>query len=511
MTRLHRSLRTQDGITMIEMMVALVVGAIILTAGAAALASAMGGVNYSRQNQQSAELVSQIIEEARAGSYSGTSVKFDAAVFGADARLVYTAGAYWVDPDGAGSLASEKLVTSDSGTVPLTRTLDRNGTSYTVSTYVTEPTGADAAYRRVSTVVHWVRDGKAHERQATTFVTNPRRGLPLPRFTLAADTTVNVAAGSTLVLPVSVTNDGARDRWNMTSAQSPASGWTVSWYVDGDGDGVKDVSETTTVSDSDGDGTPDTGLLETDQVMNMLAVADIPSAASAGTVTVTLTATSSSDPTVSDTVTDTVVVSAAGSAGGWYLHDTNDEIPADGTLKSTMYMTTLSGGAFTRTYSGCGLSVPTDLGVPDYDTDWDACPGRLLLKGATTMTEADATKIALWERQSPDKLTLTGTAVVSLYVAPKDYQVKNGVLRVYLAERNNSVLTELGQATVAVSNLPATFSRVDIPVALSNDVVGKNKYLQVRVIAPPEGQDDLWLAYGTSAYPAVVTLPIVVA
>jgi hypothetical protein len=50
---------------------------------------------------------------------------------------------------------------------------------------------------------------------------------------------------------------------------------------------------------------------------------------------------------------------------------------------------------------------------------------------------------------------------------------------------------------------------VDIPVTLSNDVVGKNKHLQVRVIAPG-GDTDLWLAYGTSLYPASVSLPIVV-
>ncbi|MEW6581902.1 MAG: thrombospondin type 3 repeat-containing protein [Actinomycetota bacterium] len=486
-----------QGITLVEVMVAFVLAAVAFTAGAAALTSAMGGMGLSRQNQQSAELLSEIIETARGGSYAGVANATDPTAFGADGRISSSGGSYWVDPDGAGAMPTEKIVHSSTGTIPLTRTVERNGTTYTVSTYVTEPAAADASYRRVSTIVTWVRDQETHRRQATTFITNTRRGLPLPRFTISGQQDATVNASASLALPFTVTNNGARDAWNVTAATSPATGWVLAFIVDTDGDGVRDAGETTSLTDTDGDGVPDTGLLETDEVMKLLAVVDVPATQAAGTVTVTITATSSSDPAYAHSITDTVTVASQVCAGctlTTYFMRNSLTTSADSTLQAVMPLDPQPGAAAT--------------GVPNFDSDRDASPGRTLVPGATSLTEGDASKVAVWERQMASATHLNGVATVRLYVAMKDLDpTKTGVVRIGLFQRSGNSLTQLGAAETVPLQFGDGFALVTVPITLVDAQVGKNKYLQVRVIAPAAA-DDLWLGYGTSGLPAGVDLPV---
>lgn len=495
MNRIASLLRRNDGLTMVEMMVALVLAGIILTASAGALASAMGGVNYSRQNQQSAALISEIIEETRGVDYAAAAVKRDVTALDADSRLMSTGGYYYMDPDGAGPLGSEKLVVSDTGSVPLVREMDRNSTRYTVSTYVTVPTGADAAFRRVTTIAKWTRDGAPHERRASTYVTNTRRGLPLPNFSIGTARTDSVNAGARLRLPVEVTNSGARDVWNMTAATSPSRAWAFAFYAD-NGDGMFDAADTP-LADTDGNGIPDTAALETDEVKKIWAVADIPSSEVTGTIAVSLTATSSSDNAFAESVVDTVNVVGQSCTGctlvPYYLLNSNGPV-ADSALQAVMPLSPTPGAAFS--------------GVPNFDTDQDAFAGRTLKRGGTTMLESDARLVSVWEVQMADTLRLGGTGAVTLIVSPQGVEAQKVTqVRAYLAVRTTSGVSEIAMGEASFSFSSSTFSQVTFPIVVPSTTIAKNKWLQLRLIVPGGDHPEILLAYGTGTYPANLTLP----
>lgn len=495
MNRFVSLVRRNDGVTMVEMMVALVLAGIILTAAAGALASAMGGVNYSRQNQQSASLISEIIEETRAVDYAAVAVKRDATALDADSRLQLAGGYYYVDPDGAGPLGSEKLVVSDTGSVPLVREMDRNSTRYTVSTYVTVPTGANAAFRRVTTIATWTRDGAPHERQASTYVTNTRRGLPLPNFSIGTARTDSVNAGAQLRLPVEVTNSGARDAWNMTATTAPDRGWAFTFYAD-DGNGGFDVNDVV-LGDTDGDGSPDTGPLETDEVKKMWAVADIPSSDVTGTIAVNLTATSSSDNAFAESVVDTANVVGQSCTGctlvPYYLLNSNGPV-ADSTLQAVMPLSPIPGAVFS--------------GVPNFDTDQDSFAGRTLKRGGTTMLESDARLVSVWEVQMADTLHLGGTGAVTLIVSPQGVEAQKVTqVRAYLAVRTNSGVSEIAMGETSFSFPSNAFSQVTIPIVVPSTTIAKNKWLQLRLVVPGGDHLEILLAYGTGTYLANLTVP----
>jgi prepilin-type N-terminal cleavage/methylation domain-containing protein len=501
MNRIASLLRKNDGMSMIEMTVAISLGAVILTAGAGTLASAMGGVNKSRQNQQSAALLSEIIEEARGVNYASVAVKRDVSALEADGRLVGSGGVYSVDPDGTGPLANETLVISDTGSIPLTRILERNKTKYTVSTYVTTPVGADAAFRRVTTVVTWTKGGQNSERRSASFVTNTRRGLPLPNFTIGDKLSLDVNAGAQLRFPVSVTNNGARDAWNMGASMSPARSWTTVFYTDNVPTGSFG-SEDLPLSDTDGDGVGDTGLLETDAVKKMWAVADIPSGDPSGTLTMYLAATSASDPDISKNVANTVTVlqqaCTACTLTTYYMKNKAGAEPANSDAISPMLLET---------------SVPGAYALPNYDTNRDSEPGRTLKPGGKSpYEETDTTKFALWQAQMASQIKVNGTVNVNLVMKVKSVDpTKEIKIRVYLAHKKNTTTTVIAAGDWA-ANLPiGTTGYFQVPVSIpvaTTATFKNNEYVQIWVTAP-ESNDDLYLAYGTYEFRANVVLPII--
>jgi prepilin-type N-terminal cleavage/methylation domain-containing protein len=504
MNKLVSLLRKNNGMSMIEMTVAIALGAVILTAGAGTLASAMGGVNFSRQNQQSAALVSEIIEETRGAGYASVAVKRDASALAADGRLTSLGGgSYSVDPDGAGPLGAETLIISDTGSVPLLRILERNSTRYSVSTYVTAPTGADADFRRVTTVVTWTKGNKTSERRSASFVTNTRRGLPLPNFSIGDPiTSEQVNAGAQLRLPVAVTNSGARDAWNMTASTSPTRAWAFTFYVDNAPLGTYGAEDIALV-DTDADGTGDTGLVETDAVRKMWAVADIPAGDASGAIVVDLKASSSAYPDVAESVQDTVTVVGQACVGctlvPYYLKNASGPI-GNSNLKASMLLETSMPGAYS--------------GVPNYDQNENADPGRTLVKGGTSLTESDNKKIALWETMVSGSLRLNGTATVNLVVEPKSLATdKTTTLRVFLARKVGSTVTVIASGeTTFKFDAPKGFQVVPGPdnpplsLTIPDITLPNNSRLQLYVVSP-DSNDDVFLAYGTELYSSNIVLP----
>ena len=101
-----------------------------------------------------------------------------------------------------------------------------NGVNFQVSTYVTKPAGTSADYKRVTVVTRWTIGAKSRERMTSSILTATSRGLPIPQFTFktaGATHTVNREADS--VFKVEMTNQGAPDRWDLTTSSGTWSFW----------------------------------------------------------------------------------------------------------------------------------------------------------------------------------------------------------------------------------------------------------------------------------------------
>ena len=482
------------------MMVALALGAIILTAGAAALLGAMSGVTFARENRQAADIFTDVVEEARAADYEDLAVAEDTAALAADTRLTQMAGEYYLDPDGTGPLAPERLVVAPDGAVTLRSSLLRENQTYTISSYVTEPAGADADYRRVVTYVSWVQpNGRAHTRQAATFVTGSEVGTEPPSANVGTDSAFTVNAGATLSLPVSVNNTGGPETWNLTTS-APGRAWSFTWYLDANANGVRDTDENTVMTDTNGDGVVDTGEMVTGPAKNLVGQVEVGSAEPGGVVSTVITATAASDSSVARSVTHQVTVVSQECPGCTYrvLYANNTaNAPADSALQNRMRLLD---------------AARPNVALPNYDTDKDPFAGRTLAPGSSSPTDSDFTKRAVWEMQLPTQTKLQGEVKVRLYVAMKDFNAtKTGSLRVWIghASSGNTGWTALNNVTTPALSFGTAFSYVEVKVPISTlTTISANRWLQVRVTAP-SAQDSLWLAYGTATYPAAVHLPVV--
>jgi uncharacterized repeat protein (TIGR01451 family) len=127
--------------------------------------------------------------------------------------------------------------------------------------------------------------------------------------TVAPDGAANSNPGDTVFYAHQVTNGGnGSDTIDMTAVSG--NGWVTVIFNDNNGDGAFDAGDTPMV-DTDGDGTPDTGALAADAVVNILAAVTVPPGTVDGTTdSMTVTGTSSFDNTVSDFATDTTSVNA---------------------------------------------------------------------------------------------------------------------------------------------------------------------------------------------------------
>ena len=313
--RLRRVLNQgDDGISLIESVVALVIaGAVFLSLGAASMSAVRATLN-GRVNQQVGDFVSRALEQARSMDYAALAMR--SSDLTGDSYLSTCSGSpcYVAVPGNAG----EPLVLNDQGSVyPHVTTVaatQANDVTIRLYTYVTRPAdsfGAD--YKRVTVVARWSAYGQQRSRVDSTIVTETQRGLPLPIFTMQSVgvSTQSVNPGTQVIYAMRVTNQGARDRFSFTKSDTR----TWSFYLDTSGNGSYTAGVDSALTDTNGDGVLDTGLMEPTTAKLIFAIRTIPSTSSAGTESTTFTATSVAQPTAatavqSVTVVTTIVVGA---------------------------------------------------------------------------------------------------------------------------------------------------------------------------------------------------------
>ena len=298
---------SDEGFTLVEMIVSITILGGVFVALALVLMNMLAVTLQSRQNQQAGDLISAKVEDIRRLSYAGVSLNEDAAAF-TDGGINTSVTPYQFDPDGSGALGAEEVVYAAAGGFAHVETVQRNGTEFTLRTYVTtvdDATVTDAAYKRVIVRAFWERGRRTYEREADTLLTDTRRGLPLPKFTFRANDTqtkdtVDAPSGAPynaeFVFKGTITNRGARDWWNIT-ATVPRASWTPVFYADTNGSGIFDVGDIQ-MNSSDTDFVPDTGAIETDDAFLFFTVLDLPATEATGAnLVVKVTARSGAQPT----------------------------------------------------------------------------------------------------------------------------------------------------------------------------------------------------------------------
>lgn len=230
--------RTTDrGFSLTEVLAALAIAGVVLTALLGATISAARASVSARVNQQSADLLTRSIEEVRA--YEFGSISMATASLATDPTILGTTPNFtWVVPNGIGS---EAIVHHPSGAINphiTTVTANTNNTQFQLARYVTLVPGTET--KRITAIVSWNDRGKSNQRVASTLVTNTRTGLQLPdySFQYPGGGTTAVNPGSRFIVPLMIKNLGARDSFTIQAKELVSgtpmndSGWL--YYTDPD-------------------------------------------------------------------------------------------------------------------------------------------------------------------------------------------------------------------------------------------------------------------------------------
>lgn len=467
----------EEGISLVEVMVAMLVLTVALLALLQGMAASLVSLRVAEARQQATAQVTAILEQARALDHAVLAMRLGDPV-------VPVGGTY--DPDGSGPLAAEPVVQSSTGAV--------RGTPYqedgsrTVRTSVTQyddPTlPAGTAQPRRVTVIATFGPGNQEVRQSS-LVAESVRGLPLPAFTISpTDVTLTAPVSDVVCAGHTITNIGAPDRHDVVFPALPLTmtGFTMRAYHDADGDGVLDVGEPLLV-DTSGDTVPDTSTpTPTDATFPLLICYDPGASITEFTATLTVVVRSLYDSSVDEVLTHNLRV---GNGEVLFLHDLDttadhvrdvtDRLPANPT-------------------------APSATVLVNYDTNLDPFgqPGLYLPRDGQT---------AVWRHQFPAARTLSAVvpATLRLWVAPAAAPGAESLtlrVRTRHLRSNTTVQASLSDSSYAVTASSTAWTAYDLSLPLLAASFTANQYLEVEVGCTGASTQDCHTAYDTTAFPS---------
>lgn len=558
LSRLRRRLllRGDDGFTLVEAVVALAIAVIVFMALTFALIGGAHEVLLAQQNQQAGDVVNQVVEQARSIGYDTLLMQNSDLTNSLDplGSQINSCGCYNPNTDSTGS-GSENLATGPVGTVtPHAKNVSLNGLNYLVREYVTAVTDSShASYKRLTVVASWKSLGKTHSRVYSTFVSSTKRGLPLPnfKFTAAHGTALTscAAPGSAIGYAFTVKNNGARDQWLISTAQSsPATPVTWSYYVDSNSNGTYDAASDTPMPTDPTTGLPTTGLLDPNGTMNFLAFATAPP--TTGLLQVNFTATSAAISTYQQTLTTnttvqtaactgataspTATATATATASATPTPSPTISAPAQPSTSCPAVGTALAANSKTGTPVSYSLynpsepsnttasqampvlkTTPTQSTLYDYSTDLDAVSAGRKLSGGTG--DGSAPYVATWTYGMPSTSTIPANG--------NGANASNGEVSIYASTGGNAAATPTFTATLQMVSGGTTttlatgtyvtpssgwgcsggFHKVWINLDLpgSTTTVPANAILKLSISSSVAA----YLAYGTTSFPMEFSLP----
>jgi len=534
LTLMRRRRGSDDGFSLIELVVALSIAMVIFAAMAATAIAGIRASVVARQNQQAVDVLNQVLEEGRSVAFANLAmVPSDLSVN--DTSITGSTPAYVV-PNGIGS---EPVWTDLTGTVnPHVVTEEgANGVDYTLKRYVTVPAGStedtagQPSQKRYTVVATWSAYGQTHERVISTIITETQRGLPLPRYSVSATSVKSQTKNpsTTVTWGFQVVNRGARDTFNIS-----ASSGTWSYYVDADCNGSLDSSETSALTNNDsgtGDTNVDTGPLEPNNYPPYCVGATRSiGATETGTSTTTFTLTSSAQPLADGAIVAspafTLTVST-GSVGGSptptpsgtgtstttapssaCTPDPSNDVQGTGTTLTSFGLKNGTTGTSGDTASQLLNAFSQASCLPqatDHNFSTEASNGsvgRSLAVGGSA-SSGTASQMAEWRWNPPSNTDFNGTASSSLVVSCATAG-SNVTLHVAIGTYTAKTDTWVSQGTGSVS-VPCTtanaWTRVEIPVTIATAFEVKNKqssqpqYLSMRLWTAGAGGPNVRVNY----------------
>ena len=202
--------RQEEGFTLIEMLVAIVVIGLGLMALASVAITSLRSIRISRERQDAVQIASSVIEDVRSYDYDRIAMP---TTYSGPGTVTTVAGTETVHTDTDGQV--EHTWTSSDG--------------HRVTTIVTRPT---AGGRRVTTTVAWDDRGETKVVTEETLIAEARRGLPVPNFQLSPETASRDGVlGETICFDHTLTNLGEQDSYSWQLLRPDGSGgWTPATF-----------------------------------------------------------------------------------------------------------------------------------------------------------------------------------------------------------------------------------------------------------------------------------------
>lgn len=162
-------------------------------------------------------------------------------------------------------------------------------------------------------------------------------------------------------------------------------------------------------------------------------------------------------------------------------------------------------------------TAPTVATLFNYDANFDAAPGRLILRGGSGATESDLTQYQNWRGPTlPSGTNINGTVTVEFWSGMESFTPGiAGQVDVYLRAWDPAlglVALELGNASVAAADWQGGASawlKRTASVTVNNTTLAclLGCQLEVKLEVGASAADDMWLAYDTTLYRSRVRLP----
>ncbi len=158
-------------------------------------------------------------------------------------------------------------------------------------------------------------------------------------------------------------------------------------------------------------------------------------------------------------------------------------------------------------------TAPSAGSLANHDPARDGAAGLLLAKGGMGAAETDASKYQRW-LSNTGGITLNGALELRIWSAMKDFDTtKAGRLNAYLRSCSSAGTDCQSFASTSLTVGPwsggsSTWVQKTLSFGTLNTTLASDRVLELKIVVADSSDDDMWLAYDSSAYASVLGAPL---